>query len=191
MSAPAGQRGFLLFWPFLVFASSQILQNSLVKKEAEHMLSLFLPWPFLVRTREKSKRLKRNKRERGRMIICLRWGQRLWSELLTGFNTGPIVPARERHRCSPPSTPAPCAGKSPALCQGVPVPETAPTCCLVRWPGMGFCSRLVQRSLELPEPSRGGSRKAPPSPCSCGSPVSSAVLGEPVPRAERVARAGG
>lgn len=98
------------------------------------MFSLFSPWPFLVRTQEKSRRLKQNKHEQGKMIFDYFGGN------LAGVNCSLVLiqlwqpTLRERHLLFPPSIPRLlplCTGKGSPLCKGMLSPETDPNCCIV------------------------------------------------------------
>lgn len=65
-------KGFhaVLAFPGICCLTDQcIAESSVVQKKAENMFSFSLPQLLLVRTREKSRRLKQNKQEQGRMVF--------------------------------------------------------------------------------------------------------------------------
>lgn len=107
-----------------------IAESSVVQEKAENMFSLSLPWPFLVRTRQKSRRLKQNKREQGRMIFGYFGAKRAAARCSLFYcSCGSLC---ERQTSPLPSKPpgcCHCTGKGSASSRGMPSPGTGPCCC--------------------------------------------------------------
>lgn len=89
-----------------------IAESSVVQEKAENMFSLSLPWPFLVRTRQKSRRLKQNKREQGRMIFGYFGAKQRGAHCFTG---AVAVYVRDRHPHFPASPQAAATALGRAL----------------------------------------------------------------------------
>lgn len=167
----------LAFPGICCFTDQCIAESSVVQKKAENMFSLSLPWLFLVRTREKSRRLKQNKREQGRMVFVYFGAE--WAAVRCSLFCSSCGTLCETERSPFPSRalrllPLLWEGLCPG--QGMPsFPRNRPK--LLYWvvTGNGDCLRLVQQpkstslSTALPDSLLPEQWAIPPS---FGSPIS-------------------
>lgn len=107
-------KGFhaVLAFPGICCLTDQcIAESSVVQKKAENMFSFSLPQLLLVRTREKSRRLKQNKQEQGRMVFVYfgaEWAVRcslLYYSCGSVWQRYPPLPSRTSGCCLPQKQP--------------------------------------------------------------------------------------
>lgn len=138
LSAPGGQRGFTLFWPFLVFAASQIsvLQNPLLFRRKHVFFPLFaLAVPCENKGEEQEAEAKQARA--GQDGICLFWGWVSSSEVLTVLlQLWQSVWDRDIPTPSRTLSLLPLLWEGLCPVQGMPSPETDPNCYSGQWLGM-------------------------------------------------------